>query len=55
MITVPLAVWVLYRLFKREQAKADLEGRKAVRSRVLFVSIGILVLAIVFMVVSAAG
>ncbi len=55
LITVPLAAWVLYRMFRREQAKADLKGRKAVRTPVLVVSIGILVLAIAFMVASAAG
>ena len=49
LLTVPLAVWVLYRMIKREQVKADLEGKKAVRPQVLVVSIGILVLAIVFM------
>ena len=41
LLTVPLAVRVLYRMIKREQVKADLEGKKAVRPQVLVVSIGV--------------
>ena len=55
LITVPLAIWVLYRIFKREQVKADLEGKKVVRPQVLIVSVGLLALAIALMVLSATG
>lgn len=55
LITVPLAVWVLYRMFKREQANASQEGRVVVRPQVLIVSLVILALAIAFMVFSAVG
>lgn len=55
LITVPLAVWVLYRIFKREQADARREGKVVVRPQVLIVSLGILALAIAFMVFSAIG
>jgi len=55
LITVPLAMWVLYRMFKREQADARQEGKVVVRPQVLIVSFGILALAVAFMVFSAIG
>ena len=55
LITVPLAIWFLYRMFKREQAKARQEGKVVVRPQVLIVSFGLVALAIAFVVFSAVG
>jgi hypothetical protein len=55
LITVPLAIWVLHRMFKREQVKAAEKGKAVVRPQVLIVSFGLLVLAIALLVFSAAG
>ena len=55
LVTVPLGIWVCYRLFRREQAKAEREGIKVVRPQVLAVSLGVLALAIVFLVLTAAS
>ena len=54
LITVPLAIGYLYWLFRREQLKAQEKGQKVVRPQVLVVSLGVLVLAIVFMFLSAS-
>ncbi len=54
LITVPLAFWILYRMFKREQAKANLEGKKVVRPQVLVIAISLLVLAVGLLVFSAS-
>ena len=50
LIAVPLAIWCLYWLFKRELVRARQEGRKAVRSQVLVISLGMLALAIAVVV-----
>lgn len=55
LITVPLAIWIYYQLFKREQAKARQEGVKVVRPQVLVVSLGLLALAIAILVLSTVG
>ncbi|MGI9249358.1 MAG: hypothetical protein ACR2QI_10105 [Woeseiaceae bacterium] len=55
LITVPLAIWVLHRMYKREQSKAAQEGKAVVRPQVLVISFGLLVLAIALLVFSAAG
>lgn len=55
LVTAPLAVWVLYRIFKREQAKARQEGRAVVRPQVLIVSFALLALATALMVFPAVG
>ena len=55
LITVPLAVWVLHRMYKREQARAVQEGKVVVRPQVLVVSFGLLALAIALLVFSTAG
>ena len=55
LITVPLGIWVCYRLFRREQAKAEQEGIKVVRPQVLAISLGLLALAIALLVFTATG
>ncbi len=55
LVTVPLAFWVLHRVYKRERATAAQEGKPAVRPQVLIVSIGLLVLAIALLTLTAAG
>jgi len=46
LVTVPLAVWIYYRLFRREQAAAKDKGIRVVRPIVLIGAIGVLILAI---------
>lgn len=46
LIIVPLAIWIYYILFKREQAKSRQEGVKVVRPQVLVIAFGLLALAI---------
>ena len=53
LITVPLGIWVYYRVFKREQASAREKGIKVVRPQVLVVAIGLLALAIGILLFSA--
>lgn len=53
LIAVPLGIWVLYRLFKRERTKASFEGRNVMRPQVLAIAVGLLLLAAGFLVVSA--
>jgi len=46
LVTVPLAAWIYYRLFKREQAAARDKGIRIVRPRILVGAIAVLILAI---------
>jgi putative copper export protein len=46
LVTVPLAAWVMYRIYKREKAHAVESGAKVVRPQVIAVAIGLLILAI---------
>ena len=49
-ITVPMAVFLLYLLYKREKEKSSQAGQKLVRPQVLIISIALVVLAITFVV-----
>ncbi len=52
LVTVPLAAWVMYRLFKRQQSEAVEKGTKVARPQVLVVGIGIVILAIAAVVLT---
>ena len=55
LVILPLVVWYLYWMFKREKAKAEQQGVKVVRPQVLVVSLGILALAIAIVVFLSFG
>jgi hypothetical protein len=49
-IAAPLGAWVLYRMYKRKQAKAAQEGKVVVRPQVLIIFFGLLALAIALLI-----